>query len=81
MAHRILNEDWTDYDNRKKKKEDSLYFSCEEAWEVDYLINKIKKHWPYKTESAIREAISTCCRSVPAPRPRDVFVRCVVSKL
>jgi len=79
MPARILNDDWSDYDN--KKKEDRKYFSCEEAWEVDYLVKKIKKFNPNKSEVTIRQAIHTCCRLVPAPRPRAAFVACVMGKL
>jgi hypothetical protein len=81
MPQRVLNEDWSDYDNRKKRWEDRFFFSCEETWEVDYLIRKIQKHEKYKTETAIRQAIAACCKEIPAPRPRDKFVRCVMGKL
>jgi hypothetical protein len=82
MAQRILNDDWENYDNRKiRDNRDRSKFSCDEAWEVNYLIEKIKKYFPYKTENAIREAISSCCASVSAPRPREEFVACVVRKL
>lgn len=81
MPQRILNEDWSDYDNKKKKGVDSRFFSCEENWEVDYLVDKIRKHEPYKTRDAILSAIRSCCKDIPAPRPRDKFVRCVMNKL
>lgn len=80
-SQRILNEDWSDYDNRKKPWEDRHYFSCEESWEVDYLVSKTKRHYPNVTEQTIRNAIASCCRTVPAPRPRARFVECVTSKL
>ena len=81
MPERILNDDWSDYDNKKKKGADRLFFSCEESWEVDYLVAKIRKIYPLKSESAIRAAITSCCKEIPAPRPRDKFVRCVMGKL
>ena len=81
MPERILNESWSDYDNKKKRWEDRFFFSCEESWEVDYLVAKIKRIYPAKSESAIRAAIISCCKEVSAPRPRDKFVRCVMSKL
>ena len=81
MPERILNEDWSDYDDKKKKHADARFFSCEEVWEVDYLVKKIKKHEPYKTEDAIRKAIASCCLTIPAPRPREKFVKCVMGKL
>lgn len=83
MPHRILADDWSDYDNKKKKGVDARFFSCEEQWERDYLINKILKHYPYKTKDAIAKAISSCCSSpsMPSNKPRKQFVECVMSKL
>lgn len=81
MPHRILEEDWSDYDNRKKRFEDRLFFSCEEKWERDYLVQKIQNHEKNKTETAIREAIEKCCKEITAPRPREKFVKCVMGKL
>jgi len=74
-------EDWSDYDNRKKKKEDAKDFSCSESWEVDYLINKIRKVFPQLTRTVIREAIQHCCVAVATPRPRKIFVECVLKRL
>jgi hypothetical protein len=82
MAHKVLQEDWQDYDNKKiRDGRDGSKFSCEEPWEVDYLVEKLKKHYPYKTESSIREAIRECCKTVPAPRLREKFVECVTARL
>lgn len=81
MPEKILNENWSDYDNKKKRYIDRFFFACEETWEVDYLVSKIRKNYPSKSESAIRAAIASCCREVSAPRPRDKFVRCVMSKI
>jgi len=81
MPQRILNEDWEDYDNRKiRDSRDSRYFSCEEQWEVDYLVKKIKKH-KGSTEQEIKNAIASCCKTIAAPRPRKTFVECVMLKL
>lgn len=77
----ILNEDWEDYDDRKKKKEDRIYFSCDEEWEIDYLVKKIHKRYPSIETDRIRAAIGQCCNSVPAPRPREKFVECVMKRL
>jgi hypothetical protein len=81
MPEKILNDNWSDYDNRKKRYVDRLFFSCEETWEVDYLVSKIKKIYPSKSEAAIRSAITSCCKEIPPNRPRDKFVRCVMSKI
>ncbi len=82
MPQRILGDDWEDYDNRKiRDRRDGSKFSCEEPWEVDYLVRKIRKYLPAKSEAEIRRAIEACCREVRAPRPRPEFVRCVMGKL
>jgi hypothetical protein len=81
MPHAILNESWSDYDIKKKKWEDRFFFSCEEIWEVNYLVEKLRKHFPFKTDTAIRTAITACCSEVSAPRPRDKFVECVTKRL
>ena len=80
MPQRVLNEDWSEYDNRKKRWEDRFFFSCEESWEVDYLVKQIKKH-SASSEQQIKDAIRSCCITVRAPRVRKVFVECVMSKL
>jgi hypothetical protein len=81
MPHKILQEDWSDYDNKKKKGVDSKYFSCEENWEREYLKNKIKKVYPQYTDANINHAIDLCCKSISAPRLRTVFVDCVMKRL
>ncbi len=41
MSREILNEDWYEYDNKKiRDNRDKSKFSCEEKWEVDYLVKK-----------------------------------------
>jgi len=81
MPQRVLIEDWSDYDDRKKKRTDALFFSCEESWEREYLVRKIRKVYPLYTESAVIAAIAACCVEVPAPRPRKNFVECVMQRL
>jgi hypothetical protein len=82
MPNRILNEDWTDYDNKKiRDSRDARFFSCEERWEVEYLLSKIRKHLPGKTEDQIKEAIAHCCRTIHGNKPRKEFVACVMGRL
>ena len=39
----LVLEDWSEYDNKKVRgPQDARFFSCEEEWEVIYLINKIQ---------------------------------------
>ena len=82
MAHPVLNEDWSEYDNRKvRDQRDRSKVSCEEPWEVNYIEEKMKKHFPNKTSAEIRAAVQSCCKSIPAPRPREKFIECVTEKL
>lgn len=80
-AEKILSEDWEDYDNRKLKKGDSQFFSCDESWEVDYLVDKIDNAYPRVGREAIREAIKQCCQTVHGNKPRAKFVACVMARL
>lgn len=80
-TEKILNEDWEDYDDRKKKKGDSKFFSCDEDWEISYLVEKIHKNFPNVTTDKIREAIKQCCQTVPGNKPREKFVACVMDRL
>lgn len=73
--------DWEDYDNRKKKTQDANFFSCSEDWEIEYLIQKIRKLDPRIREGKIITAIGECCGSVDTPRPRKEFLACIVSNL
>jgi hypothetical protein len=75
-------EDWSYYDDKKKKKEeDSSKFSCIEKWEVEYLADKIKKHYPSKDSNTIMKAIAHSCSQSAPPHPREKFVESVVSRL
>lgn len=82
MPQRILNEDWSDYDNRKiRDRRDAKDFACTETWEVDYLVLKIRKVYPTYSEVTVRNAIAACCKRVGAPHPRKAFVECVMQNL
>jgi len=80
MPHPVLLEEWTAYDNRKMKEErDKSKFACSERWEVEYLSDKLQKHYPLKTRQAIMQAITHCCSKISAPHARERFVECVVT--
>jgi hypothetical protein len=74
--------DWSDYEDRKKKEtKDTGLFSCDEAWEIYYLKNRIQKEFTTLNEIKILEAIEQCCRFATAPKPRKDFVQCVLARL
>ncbi len=81
MALKRVLENWDDYDNRKKVGEDRRYFSCTEDWERRYLIDKVLDVYPNIGRERIIAAIESCCKAVPAPRVRAVFVECVLRRL
>lgn len=81
MAHEVLDQDWSEYDNRKKKYADANFFACTELWERKYLIQKIRIVYHQYSESSILAAINGCCREVGAPHPRKDFIECVMKKL
>lgn len=74
-------KDWEDYDSRKMKEIDKLYFSCSDPWEIDYLIKKIQDADPSIGKEKILRAVHASCKSIPSPRPRGMFIKSVVTKL
>lgn len=81
MPQVILRSDWSDYDNRKiRDGRDRNKFSCNETWEVDYLVQKINHNYSQYSTAIIRSAISYCC-TYTSNRERDAFVSCVMARL
>jgi hypothetical protein len=81
MSLNKVLEEWSDYDDRKQKKEDSNFFSCSEKWEVEYLVDKIHDAFGYLDRLAIRDAITHFCNRSNAPHPRKIFVTSVLMRL
>ena len=72
---------WNNVDNKHKKKDDRNFISCEESYERTYIKQIVKEEFPSLSDSAVDSAISGCCASVPAPRPRQAYWNCLKSKL
>jgi len=81
MAYEELLEGWEAYDNLKKKGGDSLYFYCNEDWEIGYMVNKIKTHYPDLDKTKILIAVKWCCKEIDSPRSREDFIPFVTDKL
>jgi hypothetical protein len=81
MLQKLLESDWSDYDNKKKKHIDRDFFSCTEEWETQYLIKKIKEFFQGYSEVNIRKAITACCIKLKAPHPKKEFIQCVLARL
>ncbi|MBL3657380.1 hypothetical protein [Fulvivirga sediminis] len=71
--------DWLDYNQKKEK--DYMYFSCSTPWEVNYLISKIQAVDSTIRREKIIRAIQDCCKSIPSPKARELFVKCVLTQL
>ena len=77
-----IHEDWADYDNLKiRDGRDKNFFSCTENWEVDYLKEKIKKHYPQLDDQLINKAIQLCCSLYKGNHSREEFVDAVMLRL
>ena len=76
----IIKGDWSEYNMRKARHIDRLLFNCEEDWEIDYLVAKIREHGDW-SEEQIRQAIEMACCEELTPRPRGSFIRCVLKML
>lgn len=77
----VLNENWSDYDERKKQYGDTRYFSCTESWEVNFLVDKIHHTHPAYSNEMILAAIRACGNILGAPYPRPAFIQCVLKRL
>jgi len=78
-SHAIF-EDWDDYNNLKKRGEDVNFFSFTEKWEVKYLRDKIKRHFPNLPAKDINDAIDYCIKTASPPYPREPFVAYVMGR-
>ena len=78
MLNKILSEDWSDYD--QKKKDDSDVFSCDE-WEQEYLANKMIKYYPEYPERLVKRAIAISCKELRPPRSRKSVVHRAINNL
>ena len=80
--HRVLNEDWSEYNYRKKSAgTDPSYFSASEKWEIEFLEDKIARTHPGLSHAEIKKAIIATGKILVPPCPRSTFVQCVMGGL
>jgi hypothetical protein len=78
----ILTDDWSDYDSKKTiSGGDAKYFSASEAWEVEYLANKIAKHHPSLQSDKIKHVIGQYSHLQGSSFPRTKFIEGLAEKL
>jgi len=81
-AKNVLSLDWSAYDNRKLEDgRDRSKFSCTEPWEINFLVDSIRKTHPGYSMKEIRDAISNCCNRPGISRVRNDFVEEVLNIL
>jgi len=57
----MLLDDWSEYDNKKTRaNQDVFYVDFSNQWEVEYIIEKIKKFNPNTSSGQIIDAITAC---------------------
>lgn len=77
-----LSENWTAYETKKRDKgEDPSFFSCDEAWEVFFLAEKLQVLFPNFPKVTILEAIAAGCRHRTEPIMRKQFLLRVLQTL
>lgn len=72
---------WNNVDNKHKKKYDSLFVSCGEKYERDYIIQIIMEEFSWLSRSTVEAAVDACCRLIPANRPRSRYLECLKNRL
>lgn len=72
---------WNDVDNKLKKKFDANFVACSEDYELDYIRDLVKEHYPHLEEDDIDTAIGWCCGEEDPPRPRQNFMECLKREL
>lgn len=80
MPHAVLNEDWSEYHHAANGFE-ATDSACGDDWKTGFILGKLKKHYPYKSEFAIGSAIESCCISVANKTSLEDIIECVTARL
>lgn len=78
----MLNGNWETYNNRKiANGQDPNYFSPEEVWELNYLVDMILASRPHLDHLTVMLSVREGMRRTMAPRPRQHFIEVVMDNL
>jgi hypothetical protein len=73
---------WQEYDNRKNAKgEDPNFFTPEDVWELNYLVDMILAARPHLDHLTVMLSVREGMRRTMAPRPRQHFIEVVMTNL
>jgi hypothetical protein len=77
-----LKGSWELYNEKKTLAgQDPAYFSPEELWEFDYLVNMIHGERPHLEQLTVILAVREGMRRTIAPRPRQHFIDLVMNNI
>ena len=71
---------WYSQDDKEIINPDKLFVSCDEDYELDYIVDRLVERWGVDRYSAKR-AVENCCNRVQPPHPRDEFLECLKDEL
>jgi len=71
---------WYNQDDKEIIDPDKPFVSCDEDYELDYIVDILVERWGVDRYSAER-AVENCCNKVQPPRPRDEFLECLRDEL
>lgn len=78
----MLDGSWDTYNNRKiANGQDPNYFTPEEVWELNYLVDMILASRPHLDHLTVMLSVREGMRRTMAPRPRQHFLEVVISNL
>ncbi len=72
---------WQSINDKHRKKYDKNFVACDESYERDYIIYLVLSTFPYYTRAEVEQAVDLCCKTLPAPRPREQFLQCLQKNL
>ena len=77
-----LEGNWDGYNDRKiANGQDPNFFSPEEVWELNYLIDMILASRPHLDHLTVMLSVREGMRKTMAPRPRQHFIEVVMANL
>ena len=73
---------WQEYNNRKiAKGEDPNFFTPEDVWELNYLVDMILTARPHLDHLTVMLSVREGMRRTMAPRPKQHFIEVVMTNL
>ena len=82
LIEKILNADWSRYENKKRAKEsDSMFFVGSNSWEVNFLIGLFRQQKVNLSIYQLIWIIKGSCQNERYPQPRSLVVSYIVYRI